>query len=82
MGKVGGRVRLKGGKGKRWGKGQSSSSNPRTKKHRLAAQGKFGDHLAQVSVPHSLDHGVTLTRDALASHNAWQGGEASDEIAR
>lgn len=82
MGKAVVRVRVRGAKGKRWGKGQSSSSNPQTKRHRLAAQGKFGDHLAQASMPQIPDQGMTLTRDALASHNANQGDEASDELAR
>lgn len=78
MGKSG-RVRVKSAKGKRWQKGQSSSSNPQTKKHRAAARGKFSDHLSQNGTPqqtHKL--GVPLTTDALASHDAIQGD--SDEV--
>lgn len=39
MGKT--RIRLKGARGKRWAKGQSSSSNPQTSKHRDAAKSRF-----------------------------------------
>jgi ribosomal RNA-processing protein 12 len=74
MGRPGGRVRLRGQKGKRWQKGQSSSSNPHTHKHRNAARGKFGGHLSQVNVTsHEGEVGATLTTDALASHDAIQG---------
>lgn len=67
MGRVSGRTRLKTVKGKRWQKGQSSSSNPQTSKHRNAARGKFSGHLAQTH-----GQGVPLTRNALASHDAIQ----------
>ena len=81
MGRNTGKVRLRGVKGKRWKKGQSSSSNPLTKKHRLAAKGKFGNHLAQVNpIPNGRPK-VELTTDALASHNAYQGDE-DIELAR
>ena len=74
--RMAGKVRLRGVKGKRWKRGQSSSSNPDTKKHRLAAKGKFGNHLAQAN---SIEKPtVELTKDALASHNANQGEEDID----
>ena len=47
---VKGRVRVKPGKAKRWRKGQSGGTNPVTKTHREAAKGRFGNHLAQVSL--------------------------------
>lgn len=72
MGRVG--VRMKSVKGKRWKKGQSSSSNPQTNKHRNAAKGKFSGHLAQAH-----EAGLPLTTDALASHDAIQ-GERDDEM--
>ena len=72
MGRTNSRVRLKGVKGKRWKKGQSSSSNPGTNTHRNAARGKFSDHLAQ-SKTATHSQGVALTADALASHDAIQG---------
>lgn len=65
-----GRVRVKSGKAKRWRKGQSSSSNPTTSKHREAAKGKFGSHLSQVGL--SSNDNVSLTTEALASHDASQ----------
>lgn len=70
-----GRVRVRGAKGKRWQKGQSSSSNPQTNKHRHAARGRFGSHLSQTS---TSSQGVTLTTDALASHDAIQGDRDSE----
>jgi len=78
MGKMAGKVRLRGVKGKRWKRGQSSSSNPDTKKHRLAAKGKFGNHLAQSQANSIKKPTVELTKDALASHNANQGDEDID----
>lgn len=66
MGK--GRVRVKGAKGKRWRKGQSSSSNPCELSHRKAAQGKFGDHLSRGRA--SSDGRTPLTAEALASLRA------------
>ncbi len=77
-----GRVRINPVKGKRWGKGQSSSSNPDTNKHRLAAKGKFTNHLAQAGVPQAYvrpGEMVTLTTGALASHDAIQ-GDHEEEI--
>lgn len=71
MGRTGGRVRLKSLKGKRWQKGQSSSSNPQSHMHRKAARGKFSSHLAQRTSQE--EQGVALTTDALASHDAIQG---------
>lgn len=73
-----GRVRLKSLKGKRWQKGQSSSSNPQTNKHRSAARGKFSCHLAQTHEP----AGVALTKDALASHDAIQGDHDDIQLNR
>ena len=70
MGRLKSKVRMKSVKGKRWKKGQSSSSNPETSTHRNAARGKFTGHLAQ-SATHR--QGVALTADALASHDAIQG---------
>ena len=68
-----GRTRIKGAKGKRWKKGHSSSSNPETTRHRLAAKGrgKLGSHLVGV---HGT--GPSLTAEALASHDA----QHSDDI--
>lgn len=77
MGRLKGRVRVKSVKGKRWKKGQSSSSNPETSKHRNAARGKFTGHLAQGAA--TQGQGVTLTTDALASHDAIQ-GEQDEEL--
>ncbi len=82
MGKLSGKVRLRGVKGKRWKKGQSSSSNPETRKHRLAAKGKFGNHLTQVKPFSNSESQLELTRDALASHNANQAGDGDMELAR
>ncbi|KAJ8910882.1 hypothetical protein NQ315_000513 [Exocentrus adspersus] len=63
MGKF--RSKLKGQtKGKRWPKGQSSSSNPEIRKHRdLAKHGFFQDNLGYTS---------GLTSDALRKHDAVQ----------
>lgn len=71
-----GRVRIRSAKGKRWQKGQSSSSNPQTNKHRNVARGKFGSHLSQWSS--TQPQGVTLTADALASHDAIQRDRESE----
>ncbi|KAK4876177.1 hypothetical protein RN001_012599 [Aquatica leii] len=62
MGKF--RSKLKGGaKGKRWAKGQSSSSNPETQKHRNAAKSRFfQENLGQSN----------LTSDALRKHDVVQ----------
>ena len=79
MGRVSGRVRLRSLKGKRWQKGQSSSSNPQTKKHRNAARGKFSGHLAQSSPGAG---GVALTEGALASHDAIQGDQDDLQLNR
>ena len=79
MGKV---VRLRGVKGKRWGKGQSSSSNPQTKRHRLVARGKFGDHLAQANTQNSQNNGVVLTKRAVATHDANGGEEDNGRLSR
>ena len=67
MGK--GKVRLKSAKGKRWRKGHSGSSNPESNKHRQAARGKFDSHL---SLLHRATAGLSLTAEALASHDAIQ----------
>ena len=74
MGK--GRVRLRAGKGKRWRKRQSSSSNPETKKHRMAAKGRFGSHLSQAAGVMNRP-GLALTEEALATHDAIQGDSES-----
>uniref|UniRef100_A0A1Y1JYP8 Uncharacterized protein n=1 Tax=Photinus pyralis TaxID=7054 RepID=A0A1Y1JYP8_PHOPY len=61
MGKF--RSKLKGGpKGKRWTKGQSSSSNPETHKHRDLAKSRFFKE----------NLGGNLTTDALHKHDALQ----------
>lgn len=65
-----GRVRAKRTKGKRWSKGHSCSSNPKSSKHRQAARGKFGSHLTQ-----GRSSGPPLTSEALASHEALQDEE-------
>lgn len=70
MGK--GRVRLRAGKGERWRKGQSSSSNPETNKHRMVAKGRFGSHLSQATGVVTRP-GLVLTKEALATHDAIQG---------
>lgn len=80
MGRQNGRVRLKGLKGKRWQKGQSSSSNPQTHKHRNAARGKFGGHLSQAAT--LQEQGIALTADALASHDAIQGKKDDIQLNR
>lgn len=59
MGK--GRVRVKGSKGKRWKKGQSSGSNPSEISHRQAARGKFSNHLSRGK------SSTPLTAEALAN---------------
>ena len=56
----------KGAKGKRWPKGQSSSSNPGEVSHRKAAGGKFDDHLSR-GRPSSA---MPLTAATLASLEA------------
>ena len=38
------KVRLGGGKGARWAKGQSSNSNPVKNKHRTQAKSRFFNH--------------------------------------
>ena len=65
-----GRIRAKSSKGKRWKKGHSGSSNPETNKHRLAAKGKFGNHLAHAHAQPS--EGPPLTSEALAAHHRRQ----------
>lgn len=69
-----GRVRTKVGKVRRWRKGQSSSSNPETRKHRQAAKGKFGTHLSQGGGTQGHSE-LPLTAQALASHDAATQGE-------
>ena len=80
MGK--GKVRLRAGKGKRWRKGQSSSSNPETKKHRMVAKGKLGSHLSQAAGGGGVANrpGLTLTKEALATHDAIQGDRESSRL--
>lgn len=80
MGK--GRVRLRAGKGKRWRKGQSSSSNPETKKHRMAAKGRFGSHLSQAAGVMNRPGLPALTEEALATHDAIQGESESLRLDR
>jgi ribosomal RNA-processing protein 12 len=70
MGK--GRVRVKGAKGKRWRRGQSGVSNPSEASHRLAARGRFGDHLYRGR------SSALLTADALARLHASQ--EEEEEL--
>ncbi|GAB6025472.1 pre-rRNA processing protein [Chamberlinius hualienensis] len=55
------------GKGNRWLKGQSSSSNPTTNKHREAAKRGF--------FATATDSKSTLTTDALLKHNELQADE-------
>ena len=64
MGKL--KTRVKGGsKGKRWAKGQSSSSNPSTNKHRQAAKSRFFQpFLANNNVADKAG----LTEEALMQH--------------
>lgn len=59
-----GRIRAKSTKGNRWKKGESSSSNPKTNKHRLAARGKFDSQLGEVNCTAE----PSLTAEALAVH--------------
>jgi hypothetical protein len=76
-----GKVRLRAGKGKRWRKGQSSSSNPETKKHRMVAKGKLGSHLSQAGAGGVANRpGTALTKEALATHDAIQGDRESLRI--
>ncbi|KAG8237559.1 hypothetical protein J437_LFUL017765 [Ladona fulva] len=64
------RPRVK-GKGKRWAKGQSSSSNPDTRKHRDSAKSRFfHENLGQTG----------LTTEALRKHDAFSGVK-SEELA-
>ncbi|XP_026293865.1 RRP12-like protein [Frankliniella occidentalis] len=58
------RPRVK-GKGKRWQKGHSSSSNPETKKFRDAARSRFFQE--------NLVNDSKLTSDALRKHDAFMG---------
>ncbi|CAH1783394.1 unnamed protein product, partial [Owenia fusiformis] len=59
-GKIKSGSKTKKNKGKRWKKGQSSSSNPEIKKHRQAARNRF----------HNQNAGTSgLTKEALARHN-------------
>ncbi|KAK3918716.1 RRP12-like protein [Frankliniella fusca] len=58
------RPRVK-GKGKRWQKGHSSSSNPETKKFRDAARSRFFQE--------NLGTDSKLTSDALRKHDAFMG---------
>ncbi|XP_070541212.1 RRP12-like protein [Ptychodera flava] len=53
--------RIKGGKGKRWKKGHSSSSNPQTKSHRQNAKSRFFHQ--------TTAGGSGLTETALKRHN-------------
>lgn len=77
MGK--GKVRLRAAKGKRWQKGQSSSSNPQTNKHRMAAKGKFSGHLSLAAGVTSRP-GLTLTKETLATHDAIQEDKESMKL--
>ena len=66
------RKRMASGKGKRWAKRGSSSSNPQTNRHRLAAKNKFSGF---ESVPVSGARSA-LTTEALAQH---EGLESDDD---
>ena len=57
------------GKGKRWAKGGSSSSNPENKKHRLQAKSLTAP--TDLTRPHS-QQSLRLTEDALNQHNLTQ----------
>ncbi|KAI8486218.1 pre-rRNA processing protein [Branchiostoma belcheri] len=62
--------RLKAGKGKRWRKGQSSSSNPDAKSHRAAARNRFFNYDNQGK--------GDLTESALQRHNQAVEDEEGD----
>lgn len=56
------RKRVKGNKGKRWLKGQSSSSNPTTHKYREAAKSRFFEPITGPSM---------LTKEAVEKHDTF-----------
>ena len=67
MGKL--KSRIKGTKGKRWAKGQSSSSNPTIKKHREAAKSNFFQPYLLNSKPNEQGSAQGgLTEEALKQH--------------
>nr|CAG4641434.1 EOG090X00E0 [Eurycercus lamellatus] len=67
MGKLKTRVKGPGSKGKRWAKGQSSSSNPTTKKHREAAKSNFFQPFLLNAKP-TTNEKTGLTEEALKQH--------------
>ncbi|XP_003494293.1 RRP12-like protein [Bombus impatiens] len=71
MGKLGLRLNSR-KKAKRWPKGQSSSSNPQTKKHREQASWMFFKDSTASAKP-------GITEESLKKHNAIQGIESQVE---
>ena len=67
MGKLKTRVKGPGSKGKRWAKGQSSSSNPTTKKHREVAKSRFFQPFL-FGPPEGSAQKSGLTEEALKQH--------------
>lgn len=74
MGKLKARIKGPGSKAKRWPKGQSSSSNPTTTKHREAAKGAFFQPFQLYGKPSSEEKGG-LTEDLLKQHTYATTGE-------
>lgn len=68
MGKLKTRVKGPGSKGKRWAKGQSSSSNPSTNKHREAAKGRFFQPFLFNNNATASAEKAGLTEEALMQH--------------
>nr|SVE78053.1 EOG090X00E0 [Daphnia lumholtzi] len=67
MGKLKTRIKGPGNKGKRWAKGQSSSSNPTIKKHRDVAKTRFFQPFL-FGPPAGLTQKSGLTEEALKQH--------------
>nr|CAG4647640.1 EOG090X00E0 [Moina brachiata]SVE92835.1 EOG090X00E0 [Moina brachiata] len=76
MGKLKTRIKGPGSKAKRWPKGQSSSSNPTTKKHREAAKGAFFQPFQLYTKPSSEEKGG-LTEDILKQHTYATAAQSS-----
>lgn len=67
MGKLKTRIKGPGNKGKRWAKGQSSSSNPTIKKHREVAKTRFFQPFL-FGPPAGSTQKSGLTEEALKQH--------------
>lgn len=67
MGKLKTRIKGPGSKGKRWAKGQSSSSNPTTNKHREVAKSRFFQPFL-FGPPPGTEKKSGLTEEALKQH--------------